>query len=114
MAEYQSKYTGEQIDAAIGRALGGIKASNGITISVPASAWTGSEAPYTATLACSNATANNILYISPAGHVNNAEQRAAIVAALITATGQGAGSITLTADGEKPEMAISINVVEVV
>lgn len=90
------------------------KGSNGVTITVPASAWTGEEAPYTATVACSNATASNILSISPAGHVNSAEQRAAITAALITATGQGTGTITLTADGEKPETDISINVVEVI
>lgn len=89
------------------------KPSNGITVTVPASAWAGDEAPFTATVACSNAKAGNILHISPAGHANSAEQRAAITAALITATGQGAGSITLTADGEKPEMNFSINVVEV-
>ena len=91
-----------------------LKTSNGVTITVPASAWTGDEAPYTATVACSNAKASNILSISPAGHVNSAEQRAAITAALITATGQGTGTITLTADGEKPDTDISINVVEVI
>lgn len=90
-----------------------VKPSNGVTITVPSSAWAGEEAPFTATVACGNAKTDNILHISPAGHVNSAEQRAAITAALITATGQGAGTITLTADGAKPEMDFSINVVEV-
>lgn len=88
--------------------------SNGVTITVAASAWEGSAAPYTATVTCSIATASNILAVSPAGQANSAAQRAAITAALITATGQGAGSITLTADGEKPETDIAINVVEVI
>ena len=92
----------------------GKEASNGVTITIPASAWTGEEAPFTATVACSNATASNILHVSPAGHANSAEQRAAITAALITATGQGTGTITLIADGEKPMMDIYINVVEVI
>lgn len=92
----------------------GMEKSNGVTITVPASAWTGAEAPYTATVDCSVATASNLLAVSPAGQANSAEQRAAIAAAMITATGQGAGTITLTADGDKPEMAVAINVVEVI
>lgn len=110
-ASASSAAQAQQIADSMGDAL---KTSNGVTITVPASAWTGDEAPYTATVACSNAKESNILSISPAGHVNSAEQRAAITAALITATGQGAGTITLTADGEKPETDISINVVEVI
>lgn len=90
------------------------KTSVGVTIAIPSSAWVGEEAPYTATVACRIATASNILFVGAAGNASTAEQREAIRNAMIMATGQGDGTITLTADGEKPEMEISINVVEVV
>jgi len=110
-ASASSAAQAKQIADSMGDAL---KVSNGVTITVPASAWTGEEAPYTATVACSNAKADNYLDISPAGHANSKEQREAIRNALIMVTGQGAGTITLTADGAKPEMDIFVNVLEVI
>lgn len=81
------------------------------TVTVPATAWS-STAPYTATVACQAAKENNILIVG-SGDSITAEQYVAISVAAIKCTGQGNGTITLTAFGQKPLINIPVNVVGV-
>lgn len=64
--------------------------------------------PYTQTIQCAIATATNNLIVGVGGALTN-EQKNAIDKANIVCTGQGAGTITLTAYGVKPEIDIPIN-----
>lgn len=81
------------------------------SFSVPASAWS-STAPYTATVACEIATESNTLIVGIGGSIT-AAQKNAISMADIVCTGQGDGTITLTAFGTKPLIAIPVNVMGV-
>jgi hypothetical protein len=68
--------------------------------------------PYTQTISCSIATATNNLIVGVGGTLTD-EQKTTIDQANIVCTGQGAGTITLTAYGAKPEVDIPINVLGV-
>ena len=68
--------------------------------------------PYTQTISCAIATATNNLIVGVGGALTD-EQKSAIDQANIVCTGQGAGTITLTAYGVKPEIDIPFNVVGV-
>lgn len=92
--------------------LGAAAKSQGVTLTLAASAWTGSEAPYTATVTCNIAKASNNLIVG-AGGTLTAEQQASFAAAMIVCTAQAAGSITLTAYGEVPTIDLPVNVLEV-
>ena len=72
--------------------------------------WTGTEAPYSQTVAVSGVTASSIVDIDVASTVT-AEQLDAYINAKIVDGGQAANSITLKAFGDKPEIAIPIKVV---
>lgn len=89
--------------------LGAAAQSRGETVTVAASAWTGDEAPFTATVASTLATAVNNLIVGSGGGMT-AEQQEAISAANIICTGQALGSITLTAYGEKPTVDLPVNI----
>ena len=80
-----------------------------IALTVASTAWTGSVAPYTATVACSGVTASNHIIVGTGGALT-AEQQAAMAAAMIVCTGQGADSITLSAFGEVPTIDLPVNV----
>lgn len=82
------------------------------SVTVAASAWTGNEAPYTATVQCAVATASNTLTVGVGGGLTAAQYRE-IALARILCTGQGAGTITLTAYGKKPENSVTVNVLGV-
>ena len=95
-------------DALVGKA----EQSKSVTITVASSVWTGDAAPYTATVTCSIATASNNLVVGAGGALTTDEQ-AAMTAAMIVCTAQASGSITLSAFGEKPEIAIPVNIIVV-
>lgn len=80
------------------------------TVTVATTDWTGSEAPYTATIACSIATASNIIFVEPGGDPTP-EQYEALASSGIMCVGQGNGTITLKAYGGLPAVDIQIAVV---
>lgn len=86
------------------------KKSTSETVTVTAASWTGDEAPYTATVASTIATATNNLIVGAGGAVT-AEQQEALAAAMIICTRQAEGGITLTAFGDKPEIDLPVNII---
>ena len=69
--------------------------------------WTGSAAPYTQAVAISGMTADAKIEVGLASTAT-AEEYAAAAAAQLMCTAQAAGSITMTAYGEKPTTTIPI------
>lgn len=72
--------------------------------------WTGTEAPFTQTVNVTGVTATNNIMVS-IGSSATPEQMEAWGAGQIMATGQGAGTVTFTAMGTAPEIAIPYVVV---
>ena len=80
------------------------------TATVPASSWTGTAAPYSATVSVTGAKPEPTrIEVQPTNDATT-EQWAAWRAALIRGGGQDTDKITLLADGDKPEMDIPITV----
>ena len=77
------------------------------TTATLATTWTGSAAPYTQTVSIAGMTATAKIEVGLASTIT-AEQYAAAAAGQLMCTAQAAGSITMTAYGEKPTMAIPI------
>ena len=71
--------------------------------------WEGTEAPFTATVACEVATADNLLIVGAGGPMTKEENEAFQLANLVC-TGQDDGEITFTAFGMLPMIALKINV----
>ena len=82
------------------------------SVTLEASAWQGDAAPYTATVACSIATASNTLSVG-IGAPESANDYAMIARARVLCTAQAAGTITLTAYGAKPTGSVTVNVLGV-
>ena len=83
--------------------------SSSVSVSVPASAW-GSTAPYETTdISVEGVTANNTILVGSGGDISDQAQDA-IALGGISCSYQGAGVIRLKAYGEKPTVAIPINV----
>ena len=77
-----------------------------VAVTLTAAGWTGSAAPYTQTVAVAGiADANTPGEVGLAQSATK-EQRDAARAAMISPTGQAVNSLTVTADGEKPTVAI--------
>lgn len=82
------------------------------TGSLTVAGWTGSDAPYTQSVTVTGlaADAHLIVGIAPSA---TAEQVEAAANAMLLATAQAAGSITISAFGDKPDAAIPILIMEV-
>lgn len=91
--------------------VGAAAKSQGVPLTVAASAWTG-DGPYTATVTCTIAKADNKLIVG-AGGALTAEHHEAYTAAMVVCTAQAAGRITLTAFGKAPTIDLPVNVLEV-
>lgn len=87
------------------------KASKAVQIGVTltASGWSGSSAPYTQTVSVSGLTGTSIGRLSLVTYTS-AAQRAAAREAMLYVTAQAAGSLTVTADGTKPDTDIPCTV----
>ncbi len=72
--------------------------------------WTGTEAPYSQVITVAGVTASSVVDIDVASTVT-AEQLDAYINAKIVDGGQAAGSITLKAFGDRPEVAIPVKIV---
>lgn len=83
--------------------------SKEVSVTVPATGWTGSEAPYTNTLTIEDVTATNDISVIPR-FTWTAAQAEAWAGAMILSGDQAAGSLTLKAYGDKPEIDIDITV----
>lgn len=82
------------------------------TATLTAAGWTGDSAPYTQTVTVTGLAADAHLIVGLAPTVT-AEEMEAAAAAMLLATGQAAGSITISAFGDKPEAALPILIMEV-
>lgn len=78
--------------------------STSCTISMTAAGWSGAG-PYTQTVSVPGMTADTNGIIGLA-QTTTAEQREAARDAMISVTGQAVGSLTVTADGDKPTVDI--------
>lgn len=82
------------------------------TASLTASGWTGDGAPYTQTVTVTGLAADAHLIVGLAPTVT-AEEMEAAAAAMLLATAQAAGSITISAFGDKPVAELPILIMEV-
>jgi len=80
------------------------------SISIPADAWQGSAAPYTATISCSVVKAEDKV-IAGIGESASKETQEAAARARIGCVGQGEGVLSFRALEEKPEVSIPVNVI---
>ena len=81
-----------------------------VTVTLNASSWTGSAAPYSITVTVNGVTANSYQTIKPTTTVT-ATQLEALQKANIQDGGQAANSITLKAFGEKPTINLPVEVI---
>ena len=82
------------------------------TASLTADGWTGDDAPYTQTVTVTGLPADAHLIVGLAPTVT-AEDMEAAAAAMLLATAQAAGSITISAFGDKPVAELPILIMEV-
>ena len=88
--------------------IGAVKFSSA-RVNVPRTGWQGAEAPYTCQVQVEIAKADNALLVGFGG-ATNVNVYEMITESALTCTGQGNGSITLTAFGEKPDMDFFVTV----
>lgn len=89
------------------------KAPKSVTVpaTLTAAGWTGTEAPYTQTVAAKGVTADaGQTVIVAAGESLTAQQYAAAAGAQLWATAKGANTVTVTAFGEKPSVDLPVTV----
>ena len=82
------------------------------TASLTAAGWTGDSAPYTQTVTVMGLAADAHLIVGLAPTVTSEEMETA-AAAMLLATAHAAGSITISAFGDKPEATLPILIMEV-
>ena len=81
-----------------------------VTTTLPASGWTGTDAPYTQTVSVAGVTATSANEILPGAEIT-AEQLQALQEANIQDGGQAEGSLTLLAYGDKPTIDLPVRVI---
>ena len=101
--------TGAKTAEAARNNIGAAAKSQIKVLTVASAAWSGTKAPFIATIACDGVTANNNIIVG-AGGALTAEQQAAMAAAMIVCTAQATGTITLTAYGAAPKIDLPVNV----
>lgn len=102
----------EDVEDMVQEAVAGLVPEiSGASVTLTAAGWTGAEAPYTQTVSCDKAKADNHLITGPGSLT--AAQHAAMVSGQIICTGQAAGEITFKAFGEKPDTDIPVNVLAI-
>lgn len=79
------------------------------SVTLTASAWTGSAAPYSITVTVSGVTANNDAIVTAPSNLSVAQEKAMVEARITTGT-QAANSLTLKAYGKKPTIDLPIDV----
>ena len=99
-----------KIDAALG-AMG--KKSGAVSSVLRANAWIGVAAPFTQTIEVDGldeeiSDQNGYINVSKEATF---EERAAARIALLCVTGQGKGSLTISADGEMPDIDIPVTII---
>lgn len=77
-------------------------------VTLPATGWTGTDAPYTQTVEAAGVTSTNDVIVSP--KINNETDLENFSNAQIQATAQGMGTITFSAFGYKPTTDLQYNV----
>lgn len=97
----------EKIDSALASKA---NLSTSVSASLSASQWTGDSAPYTQSIDIPNLTYdhNGIISISSSATL---EQRNSARDAMLSITSQADGILTISADGDKPEIDIPVVVV---
>lgn len=80
------------------------------TSTLTVNAWVGTEAPYTQVITIGGLSENTNGFIDVA-HEATADQREAARAALLAVTAQADGNLTVTADGELPDVDIPVYVI---
>lgn len=105
-ASSQSLTTAQKTQA---RSNVGATAASGVNVSVAANAWSGSAAPYTASVSVSGVTSTNHIVVGIASSAS-ATQYAAFADGQVICSAQGSGTITLKAFGDKPTTAVPISV----
>lgn len=97
-------------DALTPASIGAAGTSAKTTASLAAATWSGSSAPYTYTLSMTGVTATSAVEILPTADIT-ATQLEALQAANIVGGSQSSGSIVLRAFGDKPTIALPIQIV---
>lgn len=95
-----------KIDEALGQKA---DSSATITATLTATAWVGTDAPYTQVLTIAGLGANQNGMIAVA-HSATADQRKAAREAMLSIVNQSDGTLTIAADGELPELSIPVTV----
>lgn len=80
------------------------------TATLLSSAWVGENAPYTQTISVEGLTGEQNGNISVSKN-STFEQREAARAAMLSVVGQQNGSLTIAADGDKPETDIPVDII---
>lgn len=86
------------------------KKSNNVLVTLLSTAWSGASAPFTQIVSVDGLGANQNAAVSVA-HTATAEQRNVSRNAMLSVTAQAEGSITISADGEMPDIDIPVLII---
>ena len=96
---------------AVNKVIGGkADKSKNVVVSIGSGNWVGNSAPYTVVVASDLITASNNLMIGLAENATDIQREAARMAE-IHCTAQNSGSVTLAADGVKPNVDLPVSIV---
>ena len=109
-AVHGARHASAGADPVTPAAIGAARTSTTRTATLYASAWTGTEAPYTYALAVAGVTATDAVEVLPGLNIT-AVKLQIMQEANLQDGGQAAGSITLKAYGEKPVQDLPVRVI---